>query len=324
MTTIEDIREPIADAYRAYEKAMDAILHSDEALIHEVLRYVHAKQGKQLRPLMVLLAAEICHGITDKSILSAVAVELLHNASLIHDDVVDNSPTRHGNPTVHARWSNKIAILMGDYLLAKMITCVADTRNNAIIHVVARLSESLSHGEIIQLHHESSMWIDEATYFKIIEKKTAQLFAACMEMGAESSGATQRQTTALREFGRQLGICFQLKDDVFDYSDSDDLGKPTMGDIRDGKATLPLIIALQRAPKEEADRIREMAERWGDDNDVEQEIKSFVLRYEGIRYAYAQMQTHKKSAIEALSIFHDSAAKRSLIQLLEYAINRLH
>lgn len=303
-------------------------MQSDNPLLAEVLDYIRAKSGKQLRPLLVLLSAEISRGVTDKSILVAVALELLHTASLVHDDVVDSSPTRRGAKAVHAKWNNKVAVLVGDYMLAKVIGITAEIRNTPILNIVAQLGRDLSSGEIMQLHANSTMWIDEAQYFRIIDRKTAQLFAACTEAGAESCLATMRQTTALREYGRHLGLCFQLKDDIFDYSDAEDLGKPTMNDIRDGKATLPLIVSLKRAPKDEAERIRQLAEDLNngiaDTFDAEQEIKSFVLRYDGVRYATARMHEHKKSAGEALSVFRDSPSKKALLALLEYAVNRDH
>ena len=303
-------------------------MRSENPLLNEVLNYIHAKSGKQLRPLLVLLSAEICRGVTDKTISAAVALELLHTASLVHDDVVDSSPTRRGAKAVHAKWSNKVAVLVGDYMLARVINVIAEIRNTPILNIVSRLGKALSSGELLQLHANSSMWISEEQYFRIIDQKTAQLFAACTEAGAESCLATMRQTTALREYGRHLGICFQLKDDIFDYSDAEELGKPTMSDICDGKATLPLIISLKRATPEEAEHIKQTAEDLANGlvnpTEAEQEIKSFVLRYEGVRYATARMHEHKKSAIEALSVFRDSPVKTALIALLEYAVNRDH
>lgn len=311
-----------------YEKAFSSAMQSANALLNEVLDYVRTKAGKQLRPLLVLLSAQICHGVTNKSVLTAVALEMLHNASLVHDDVVDSSPTRRGAPSVQAKWTNKVAVLVGDYMLAKVIETTAEIRNTPILNIIAKLGHDLSSGEIMQLHAGSSMWITEEQYFRIIDHKTAQLFAACTEAGAESSGASMRQTTALRTFGQELGLCFQLKDDIFDYSDSEDLGKPTMNDIRDGKATLPLIISLQRAPQTEADHIKQLAEDLihglAEPMDAEQEIKSFVLRYAGVRYATARMNEHKKNAIEALQVFRESAVKTALLSLLEYAVNRDH
>ena len=230
---------------------------------------------------------------------------------------------------MHQQWSNKVAILTGDYILAKVIALLSELRNANLLNIVSTMSKSLTEGELLQLHAGDTMWISEKQYDQIIEQKTACLFAACSEAGAASSGATCRQITALRKYGLHLGMCFQLKDDVLDYSDIEDIGKPTMNDLQDGKATLPLLISLQRASKEEAALIRAKAEALASKStdinifETEQDIKSFVLRYEGIRYAHQKMEQHRKKALEALSIFPDSKYKESLIALLDYAINRM-
>ena len=330
MISLDEIRRPVEKDFQRFDETFQAELKHDNNLLQQVLTYILSKRGKQIRPLLVLLSAQICHGVTDKTIQTAVALELIHNASLLHDDVVDNSPTRRGAEAVQKRWSNKIAILTGDYIFARVMELTTQIRNTPIMTIFAQMSETLSEGELIELHNDGSMWIDEATYFSIIEKKTACLFAACTESGAESSCGSMRQTTALREYGLALGMCFQIKDDILDYSDAEELGKPTMNDIRDGKATLPLIISLKRAPKAEADEIRSLAERIAAKDstlnitDAEQEIKSFVMRYDGIRYAYHCINEQKEKAIKALSCFHDSSAKKSLLALLDYSINRLH
>lgn len=329
MYTIQDIRRPIEEEFRLYESAYLRVMSSnDHPLLNEVMRHITSRRGKQLRPQLALFSAKLCHGITDKTINTAVALELLHTASLIHDDVVDSSPARRGIDAVQVRWSNKVAVLVGDFLLARVMDTLSNLRNNRILSLIASLSARLSSGELMQLHNNASMWITEEQYYQIIEHKTACLFSACAEAGAESSGASMRQATALRDYGMHLGMCFQLKDDVLDYSDSEELGKPTMNDIRDGKATLPLLIALQRAPKEEASHIRRLAEDLSRNAiehpyEAEQEVKTFVMRFNGIRYAYQQMQIHKEKAVEALSCFHDSECKNGLIQLVDYAINRL-
>lgn len=328
LNTIEEIKKPVAQEFLEFEKAFRSVLQTDNALLQSVNEFLLQKRGKQIRPILVLLSAKMCHGVSNKTIDTAVALEMLHTASLVHDDVVDDSPTRRGQPAVHARWTNKVAILAGDYLLAKVIELVANLRNLKILNVVAEMGRTLSSGELLQLHANSSMWISEDDYFRVVEQKTAALFAACTEAGAVSAGATMRQETALRTFGTELGVIFQLKDDILDYSDSEQLGKPTMGDIRDGKATLPLLISLQRAPKNEADQLKIIAERVAAEDqpataDI-QAIQSFVLRYDGIRYAQQQMELHKQKALDALSAFHDSSVKASLIQLLEYTISRVY
>jgi len=329
MASLTDIRQPIASDWKRYERVLHETLKADDKVQQKVLDYILARSGKQLRPLVVLLCAQICNPVTDKTLRSAVALDLLHNASLVHDDVVDNSDTRRGQPAVHTQWTNKVAVLMGDYMLARVIGLVAEVRNIRILEIVSSLGQNLSSGEVLQLHYGSSMWINEQQYMKIIDQKTAQLFQACAEAGAESAGCTQRQRTALREYGRLLGLCFQIKDDIFDYSDLEGLGKPTMSDLRDGKVTLPLIVALERAPKPDADYIKNLgeklaAEELGDRTDKAlQEIKSFVLRFRGDEYAVQQMLAYKKQATEALSVFRDSPEKQSLLALLDYAINRV-
>ena len=283
-----------------------------------------------MRPLLVLLSAQLCNPVTDKTLRSAVALELLHTASLVHDDVVDSSDTRRGAAAVHVKWNNKVAVLIGDYMLAKVIGLTAEVRNIRILEIVANLGKSLSSGEMVQLHVGQSMWIDEERYFQVIEQKTAQLFQACAEAGAESAGCTPRQRAALRDYGRFLGICFQIKDDIFDYSDLEEIGKPTMSDLQDGKVTLPLIEALRRAPKDEAEEIRMKGEQLvadgyspEDRKRVLEEIKAFVIRFHGDEYAVQRMLEYKKQATEALSVFRDCDEKKSLTSLLDYAINRV-
>lgn len=326
---MKDFRLHIQNEFNLYEDAFAKALSSNHPLLSQVLSYIHTQRGKQLRPILVLLSAAICRGITSKTIQTAVLLELTHTASLVHDDVVDNSPTRRGHDSVHQQWSNKVAILTGDYMLAQVISLLSELRNANLLNIISWMSKSLTEGELLQLHAGNTMWISEKQYYQIIEQKTACLFAACSEAGAASSGATARQITALRKYGLHLGMCFQLKDDILDYSDIEDIGKPTMNDIQDGKVTLPLLISLQRATKEEAALMREKAEALASKSpdinifETEQDIKSFVLRYDGIRYAQQEMEKHRKKALEALSIFPNGKYKESLTALLDFAINRV-
>ena len=330
MGIMDKYRSVIQTEFRQFEELFASTLKSDNPLLNEVLDYVYAKRGKQLRPILALLSAGLCRGITSKTIQTAASLELMHTASLMHDDVVDDTPMRRGAKATHELWSNKIAILVGDFMLAKAIELLSEVRNTSILGIVSEMCASLTSGELLQLHSGESMWISEEQYLQVIKHKTAHLFSACSEAGAVSTGATNRQQTAMRQFGMYLGLCFQLKDDVFDYSDIEDLGKPTMNDLRDGKATIPIIKSLQRAPKEEAEQIKEIAEALStksphiDAFEAEQEIRSFVLRYDGIRYAYQLMDQYRKKAIEALSLFSDNKYKRNLLSLLDYAIQRVH
>lgn len=327
---MDNFRSVIQTEFKQFEAVFAEILQSDNPLLSEVLDYVYTKRGKQLRPIMVLLSAGLCRGITDKTIQTAVSLELMHTASLMHDDVVDDTPIRRGDKAIHEKWNNKIAILVGDFMLSKSIELLSSVRNTTILNIVSNMCASLTSGELLQLHAGESMWIDEEQYLQVIKHKTAHLFSACSEAGAVSAGATNRQQNAMRQFGMYLGLCFQLKDDVFDYSDIEDLGKPTMNDLRDGKATIPIIKSLQRATKEEANQIKELAEALANDSqhidtfEAEQEIRSFVLRYDGIRYAHQLMEKYRKKAIDTLQIFPDNKYKESLIGLLDYAIQRMH
>ena len=341
MDKLTIIRKPVEQEFVLYNRLYEETLRSDNVLLNEVLGYVAQHRGKQLRPLLTLLSAKICTSVTQKTLQTAVALELLHSATLMHDDVVDSSPLRRGAPAVHTQWSNKVAVLGGDYLFAESTNIVSSVRNSKIVNIFSQLSRHLSSGELLQLHALDTMWITEEQYLRIIDQKTAQLFRACAAVGAESAGCTQRQYTAISEFGRILGICFQIKDDILDYSDADDIGKPTMNDIRDGKATLPLIVSLQRAPHQEAERIRTLAEALAAKDEhinahkAEEEIRSFVMRYQGIQYAYQKMEQLRVQATALLDVFRETqyppelaalhpSCKTALLQLLNYAINRLY
>lgn len=321
MNSVESILKPVAVDFQQFEKEFKKALQTDNVLLREVLSWATARRGKQLRPLLVLLSAQLAYGINDKTLQAAVALELLHTASLVHDDVVDNSPLRRGIDSVQAHWNNKVAVLTGDYLLSKAMSIVAGLRNVQMLNIVSELGQTLASGELMQLHQKDAMWITEDDYFRMIEMKTACLFSSCAAMGAVSAGATMRQQTALTAFGKHLGLCFQLKDDELDYSDSEDIGKPTMNDIRDGKVTLPLLVSLRRAGKEEAQAMRELVA--GElDFEKENEIKSFVLRYDGIRYTRRKMEEHQRLALDNLAVFRPNATTDALQKLVGYAMAR--
>ncbi len=326
MLNIEDIVRPIALDFRTYEDAFAHSLQSDNPLLHEVLQWTTANRGKQLRPILLLLSAQICNrrgmGINDKTIQSAVSLELMHTASLIHDDIVDSSDRRRGKESVWKHWNQKVAVLSGDYILSRAMHIVGNLRNVQILNIVLDLASSLSSGELLQLNYAGeNMFLTEDEAMRIIEKKTASLFSACAEIGAVSVGATMKQQTALREYGRHLGICFQLKDDIFDYSESEEIGKPTMGDVCDGKLTLPLIVSLQRATRVDRELMYDiLLQPLGDDE--LQAIKSFVLRYDGIGYTQRKMHEHYESGMSCLQVFREGKLRSSLEDLLRYAVVR--
>lgn len=329
---ISNITQPISSDLQDFEALYRKTLSADYDVLNEVLRYIGSKDGKRLRPILVLLAARLCQSVSDKSIQTAVAMEILHTASLVHDDVVDASPLRRGQESVNARWNNKVAVLVGDYLFAQVLQLMSEIRNTRILAILSSMAQGLVQGELMQLHAKQSMWITEAQYMDIIAHKTAYLFAACAEAGAVSACASPKQISALRDFGYYLGLCFQMKDDLIDYSDNDLVGKPTMSDIADGKVTLPLIAALSRAPQHEADDLKAAIEEA-----LQSEIKnqkseiinlqsltSFVLRYDGVGYAMQRIREQRDKAEQALSSFRDSTTKSALLNLLHYSISRLY
>ena len=322
MDTLTDIRQSIANDWNRYEQSMADCLQSDNRALQEVLSYICSRSGKQLRPLLVLLSAQICHSITEKTIYTATALEMLHNASLVHDDVVDSSDTRHGIPAVHAQWNNKVAVLTGDYMLAKVIALIAEVRNTRILEIISSLGQSLSSGEVLQLHIGQSMWIDEERYLQIINQKTAQLFQSCAEAGGESAGCTQRQRTALKEYGRLLGLCFQIKDDIFDYYEGD-IGKPTGSDMREGKITLPALYVLRTSASPVVAVINDKLAA-GTELD-EKEIESLIELSKtegGVQYALDRIEQLRAEALSLLPAVIPADCRNALVAYLDYVISR--
>lgn len=334
MSIIDQIREPVARQFRQYEHFFEDAFHTDNIVLEDVARHIISRRGKQLRPLLVLLCAQACRGINDKTYQTAVALELLHTASLIHDDVVDESDERRGKSTIHRQWNNKVAILCGDFLLSRVIEIVASLRNVRILGLVSDLGSSLAAGELLQLKNsfgrydvgqKESLMRD---YFRVIEQKTARLFSVCAQAGAISSGATPKQENALRHYGTELGMCFQMQDDILDFSDSEELGKPTLNDVREGKRTLPLLISLDRATPQERSQMEtlltDITHLTGNELfEAEQEVKSFVMRYDGVHFTHQQMMQHRQKALNALEVFHPNSVINSLVLLLDYSINRM-
>jgi len=268
------------------------------------------------------LTAKLCGEVNQSTIFGALSLELLHTASLIHDDVVDDTLERRGKPSVNARWTNKIAILSGDYILSKSLGCATRTDNLPILKSIANIGMQLSDGELLQLVNAQFSETAEANYFTIIRKKTALLFSTCTEVGGLSVNANEESLIHLRNFGEYLGICFQIKDDVFDYSENLKIGKPTGNDIRDGKVTLPLIYALLNTQGDEREKVLSMIDNREFTPENIQFITRFALENGGVEYALAQMELFKNKAIEELNGFDDSDVKKSLIKCAEYTASR--
>lgn len=322
MNYIEAIRKPIHEEMQLFTQTFAEALHTDNPMLERVNEYVLQKSGKQLRPMLVLLSAKICGEVNTATINGALSLELLHTASLIHDDVVDDTLERRGMPSINARWTNKIAILSGDYILSKSIGCATRTDDLAILKSIANIGMQLSDGELLQLINANISETSEADYFNIIRKKTALLFSTCSEVGALSVKSTNESLEHLRNFGEYLGISFQIKDDIFDYFENINIGKPTGNDIRDGKVTLPLIYAVLNTVGAEKEQVL----NWLSENDFSTEniqaMTQFAHKNGGVDYALRQMEIYKNKAIEELNSFEDSDVKNALIECAEYAASR--
>lgn len=322
MGMLENVRKILQYELELFDKLLVSSLESDNPMLEGVNSYIFQRAGKKIRPIVVVLAAKLTGESNMGTLHAAIAMELLHTASLAHDDVVDDTMERRGSPSVNARWGNKVAILSGDYMLSGALQQVAKTNNIAILHAVSFIGMQLSDGELLQLRTTQQTRISEQTYFQIIKKKTAYFFSVCAEVGALSAGATPQQIQQLKIFGENLGMCFQIRDDIFDYYDELDIGKPTGNDVRDGKVTLPLIYALQHTTKEECEKIVTWIKLKEFTPANVKYISEFARKSGGVDYALKCMNAFKTKAMEALHGFDDNEIKQSLIECVEFAVSR--
>lgn len=318
------IRKPIATAFKDYEKAFDEAIKTETYLLQQVLKYVRTQKGKEIRPHLVLLSAGLSGGITPESIKAAVSLELLHTASLMHDDVVDNTYRRRSGFSVKALWNNKAAILVGDYYLSKSAYISSGICQGRISALLAALGCELSEGEMMQLNNEKQLIIDESTYLEVIRKKTARTFAFCTQAGAISANILPEQEEHIRAFGEYLGMIFQIKDDIFDYFAQNKIGKPTSNDLKEGKMTLPLIFALQTTDKSTAKPILNTIRNRNFTHDKLQQINQFVIDSNGIDYAEKRMNDYKQLALNALDFFPDNEYKKALLVSVDYFMKRTY
>ncbi len=319
---IDQIRKPVEKEFDQYEKLFDLTLKTDQFKLDKVLSYLKSQKGKEIRPIMVLLSSGLFGDISIDSIKTAASLEFLHTASLMHDDVVDNTFQRRSGFSVKALWNNKTAILVGDYFLSKSALLSAQVENRAITLLLAELAEDLSVGELLQMSNESRLIIDENAYFDVIRKKTAKTFAICTSAGALSSGATDTDVRHLYNFGEYLGMIFQIKDDIFDYFDSGMIGKPTSNDLKEGKMTLPLIYALRVAEKSTAKPFLNIIRNRNFSRENLKSINKFVIDSGGVSYAEDRMQKFSILAKEELSGFSDSSYKSSMLKSVDYFMSR--
>ncbi len=321
MVELNEIRKPIANEWHTFETLFETAFQSHDTLLQSALSHVMRRKGKQIRPTLTLLAAQLAGNINARTHLAAAALEVLHTASLLHDDVVDCTNERRGCSSVNAQFGNKTAILVGDYLLTKAMELMVRTDALNLVKCLAELGKEITRGELLQLQNAYQP-ADETVYYETIRRKTAALFACCTLTGALSVGATPQQVEALHHFGEHFGICFQIKDDIFDYTPQAHIGKPTLNDLREGKFTLPLIYAMRQAPETETKRIVEMAKNADEIDQNKTFVQQFVAQYGGIAYAHQKMNEFRQKSLDYLAIFDDSDTKQSLCQLLDFALER--
>ncbi len=306
---------------KQFEKLFKDAVKSDVPLLDRILKYIVKTKGKQLRPMFVLLSAKLCGQITDVSYRAASLVELLHTATLVHDDVVDEASHRRGVFSVYALWKNKASVLVGDYLLAKGLLLSLENKDFKILEILADAVKKMSEGELLQLEKSRLLNIKEEDYFKIIRNKTASLLASACSAGAFSASGDLDITEKLRLFGEYTGIAFQIKDDLFDYG-TDDIGKPTGNDIKEKKMTLPLIYTLQQISKSRRSEIIYIIKN---KNKTRKEIDFVIEQVKlagGIQYAETMMESYKKKAIDLLLEFPDSEVRTTLIEMVRYTTER--
>ncbi|NHA05887.1 polyprenyl synthetase family protein [Mucilaginibacter sp. HC2] len=321
MLSINNIKKPIAADIDVFEEKFKASMQSSVPLLDRITHYIVKRKGKQIRPMFVFFAASICGGINESTHRGAALVELLHTASLVHDDVVDNSYQRRGFFSINALWKNKIAVLVGDYLLSKGLLLSIDNNDFKLLRIVSDAVKQMSEGELMQIEKVRRMDIGEPVYYEVIRQKTASLIASCCACGAASAGASDEVVEKMRLFGEKIGIAFQIKDDMFDFG-TDDVGKPLGIDIKEKKVTLPLIYSLANASDSEKKRIINLVKNHNDDPAKITQIVKFVNDTGGLQYAETQMKKYQDEAFEILNTFPDSDSHRGLEQLVRFTTER--
>ena len=325
MTNFDEIRDLISSDLERLQKIIKQSLSSNSPLLNKIVdKYLETK-GKQIRPIIVVLSAKFFGAeVSDGVLCGAASVELLHNASLIHDDVIDETKQRRGHDTINNTWDNHIAVLVGDFFVSNALACAIRTNDFRVISTISELGKELSTGEIDQIDVAKHHSIDEQTYFSIINKKTASLFQSCVKVGGYSVGASDIDIANLSKFVELLGLSFQIKDDIFDYFKDHAIGKHTGNDLREGKVTLPLIYALSHTESPRHEEIRRLADSDSLTTEQIETLIDFAKAEGGIEYAYATMERLRAEARSILEPYPDNEAKRAFLSLFDYIIKRHH
>ncbi len=319
---VEEIKRPINEEMKLFEQKFYESMQSKVALLDKVTRFIVTTKGKQMRPMFVFLCAKLIGNVNEKTYRGASMIELIHTATLVHDDVVDESFKRRNFFSINALWKNKIAVLVGDFLLSKAVLLSTDHKDYDLLSVISRTIREMSEGELLQLEKARKLDITEDVYYEIIRQKTATLIAACCEIGALSNDADENLAKKMMQFGTYTGMAFQIKDDLFDYLSSNVIGKPVGIDIKEQKMTLPLIHTLKIAGETDRKYYFNTIKRYNNDQKRVKELIAFVKSSGGLDYAVQVMKDFQQKAKDILDEFPDSEVRRSLHMMLDYVIER--
>jgi octaprenyl-diphosphate synthase len=320
--SLDEIKKPVEAELRVFDRFFRQTMRSDVGLVNLIARYIVRQKGKRVRPILVLLSARACGEINESTYRGATLVEILHTATLVHDDVVDDADTRRGFASINAVWKNKVAVLMGDYLLARGLLLAIEHDEYPFLRATSRAVRRMSEGELLQIQKTRQLNNDEATYLKIISDKTASLFATCTEIGAVSATPDAAAQEALRRYGEAVGMAFQIRDDLLDYVGRKGvLGKPTGTDLKGKKLTLPLIAALRNAGRSESSRALSLIKNGARRSDVSW-LVDFTDRNGGIRYAAAKAEEYAAAARSQLTGVSPSAARQALLEFVRFVVER--
>lgn len=322
MSTFQSIQQSIAPELAMLNQRIANTLTSPNALMNQVIEGYLKSKGKQIRPIIVILSAKLLGEVNENVISAATAVELLHNATLIHDDVVDDTKLRRGQATINNIWDNHIAVLVGDFFLSSALLQAIETDDIKIIKSITNLGKLLSIGEIDQIYNARYHTLNEDAYFETIYRKTASLFVSCVEVGAFAVNASDDDTEKLSKVARLLGLCFQIKDDIFDYFNDEKIGKPTGNDLREGKITLPLLHVLLNESLPQHDEMLALSKKEILDTDEINTLIEYAKQHGGIEYAYDTMQRLRDEAVEIISQFPASQTRDHFIAIIDYIISR--
>lgn len=321
MSVIDQIIAPVQQEMVEFENKFRESMHSDVAMLDKVTHYIIKRKGKQVRPLFVFLTAKMFGNVTQKTYDAATLVELLHTATLVHDDVVDDANERRGYFSINALWKNKVAVLVGDYMLSKILLLSIDKNNTDMLEIVARSVKEMSEGELLQIEKARLLDITEEIYFEVIRKKTASLISTCCESAVLSIGNSPYREK-MRLFGEYVGIAFQIKDDIFDYGMPGKIGKPTGIDIRERKLTLPVIYTLNNSSNGVRKELINIIKNQNENSQAVQQAVSLVKENGGIDYSHNQMTIYANKALELIKEIPENEAKKSLELLVDYTMNR--